>query len=231
MSDNGSARRRLLKSIVAGGGAISATSQLPASWSRSVIESVVLPAHAQTTEAPLTPQQRTEILNPGDTWPAPENLVGCVQINAFGAAGTAGSDGDDGNPGGAAGNGGLAGFCLDMAPGSSLLIVANAGGAGATSTSGGGDGGAGSGGDSGANGGQPGAGAGGVFPGGAGQGPATNPDGTAGTNGAGGGGSGGNNNSGGAGGAAAAGVFSGASFGTSSNTGPGFVEVVYTVLA
>lgn len=45
-------RRKLLKSIAAGSGAIVAGKSLPESWSRPVVESVLLPAHAQTSTAP-----------------------------------------------------------------------------------------------------------------------------------------------------------------------------------
>ena len=42
-------RRKLLKSITAGSGAIVAGKSLPESWSRPVVDSVMLPAHAQTS--------------------------------------------------------------------------------------------------------------------------------------------------------------------------------------
>ena len=47
MSDQ--SRRKLLKSIAAGSGAIVAGKNLPESWSRPVVDSVMLPAHAQTS--------------------------------------------------------------------------------------------------------------------------------------------------------------------------------------
>ena len=47
MSDK--ARRKLLKSIAAGSGAIVAGKSLPKSWTRPVVESVLLPAHAQAS--------------------------------------------------------------------------------------------------------------------------------------------------------------------------------------
>ena len=43
-------RRKLLKSIAAGSGAIVAGKSLPQSWSRPVVDSVMLPAHAQTSQ-------------------------------------------------------------------------------------------------------------------------------------------------------------------------------------
>ncbi|MFW2440978.1 MAG: hypothetical protein ACN4GR_16600 [Arenicellales bacterium] len=45
-------RRRLLKSISTGGGAIVVGKSLPESWSRPVVDSVMLPAHAQASTAP-----------------------------------------------------------------------------------------------------------------------------------------------------------------------------------
>ena len=53
MSDK--SRRKLLKSIAAGSGAIVAGKNLPESWSRPVVDSVMLPAHAETTTpTPIT---------------------------------------------------------------------------------------------------------------------------------------------------------------------------------
>ena len=56
MSDNQSneSRRKLLKSIAAGGGAIVAGKSLPDKWTAPVVDSVLLPAHAQTSPAPTT---------------------------------------------------------------------------------------------------------------------------------------------------------------------------------
>ncbi len=44
-------RRKLLKTIVAGGGVVLAGKTIPKSWSRPVVDSVMLPAHAQTSTA------------------------------------------------------------------------------------------------------------------------------------------------------------------------------------
>jgi hypothetical protein len=51
MSDEKSneSRRKLLKSIAAGSGAIVAGNNLPESWSRPVVDGVMLPVHAQTS--------------------------------------------------------------------------------------------------------------------------------------------------------------------------------------
>ncbi|MCK5359783.1 MAG: hypothetical protein KAJ95_04110, partial [Gammaproteobacteria bacterium] len=44
----------LLKSIAAGSGAIAAGKSLPESWSKPVVDSVILPAHAQTSPPGVT---------------------------------------------------------------------------------------------------------------------------------------------------------------------------------
>ena len=46
---SGESRRKLLKSIAAGSGAIVAGKSLPESWSKPVVDSVMLPAHAETS--------------------------------------------------------------------------------------------------------------------------------------------------------------------------------------
>ncbi len=43
------ARRRVLKTLAAGGGVVVAGKTLPQSWYKPVVETVVLPAHAQTS--------------------------------------------------------------------------------------------------------------------------------------------------------------------------------------
>ena len=55
MSDNKSieSRRKLLKSIAAGGGAVFAGKTLPENWSKPVVDGVMLPVHAQTTSCDL----------------------------------------------------------------------------------------------------------------------------------------------------------------------------------
>jgi len=42
-------RRHLLKAVTVGGGAVVVGTSLPAAWTKPVIESVVLPAHAQAS--------------------------------------------------------------------------------------------------------------------------------------------------------------------------------------
>ena len=50
MSKRKDSRRKLLKSIAAGSGAVVVGKSLPETWSKPVINSVVLPAHAETTD-------------------------------------------------------------------------------------------------------------------------------------------------------------------------------------
>jgi hypothetical protein len=47
--DAGDARRRLVKALVGSGSILAAGKMLPEEWTRPVVESVVLPAHAQAT--------------------------------------------------------------------------------------------------------------------------------------------------------------------------------------
>lgn len=44
------ARRRILKRLVAGGGIVATGRIMPDDWHKPVVESVILPAHAQTTQ-------------------------------------------------------------------------------------------------------------------------------------------------------------------------------------
>jgi len=63
---SGTSRRKLLKSIAAGSGAIVAGKSLPESWSRPVVDSVLLPAHAQTSGGPFSgaASESTVSINP-----------------------------------------------------------------------------------------------------------------------------------------------------------------------
>ena len=47
-------RRKLLKTVAAGGGAIIAGKSLPENWARPAVDSVMLPAHAQTSGGPYS---------------------------------------------------------------------------------------------------------------------------------------------------------------------------------
>ena len=54
-------RREMIKVLIAGSGSATALAFLPAEWMKPVIESGVLPAHAQTsippTETPILPTE------------------------------------------------------------------------------------------------------------------------------------------------------------------------------
>ncbi len=78
-------RRQLLKTLIAAGGAISASTLLPGEWAEPVVEIGVLPAHAQASPTPsitpslpnpcATPPMRTPtstaMPNPGTPPPPP----------------------------------------------------------------------------------------------------------------------------------------------------------------
>jgi hypothetical protein len=54
-------RRKLLKSIAVGSGAIMSGKSLPENWTRPVVNTVMLPAHAQTSEIVVNPPPITSI--------------------------------------------------------------------------------------------------------------------------------------------------------------------------
>ncbi len=75
MSDKKSneSRRKLLKSIAAGSGAVVAGKSLPESWSKPVVDAVLLPAHAATTGVTAIYEYDYSRQN--------ENSRGCIQIS------------------------------------------------------------------------------------------------------------------------------------------------------
>ena len=50
MTEKHNSRRKLLKTIAAGSGAVAAGNTLPESWSRRLVDSVLLPTHAEATD-------------------------------------------------------------------------------------------------------------------------------------------------------------------------------------
>jgi len=62
MSDK--SRRKLLKSIAAGSGAVVAGKSLPESWTKPIVDSVMLPAHAQTSACTITMEVVDETSTP-----------------------------------------------------------------------------------------------------------------------------------------------------------------------
>jgi hypothetical protein len=85
MSDK--ARRKLLKSIAAGSGAVFAGNKLPESWSRPVVNSVLLPAHAQTSVYGYSLQQTIASVAPMES-----NLLLAALVNDAHAGADVGSD-------------------------------------------------------------------------------------------------------------------------------------------
>jgi hypothetical protein len=57
-------RRRLLKSVAAGGGVATTLTALPQSWTRPVVDAVLVPAHAQTSIG-CNPSDLVEQILPG----------------------------------------------------------------------------------------------------------------------------------------------------------------------
>ena len=62
-------RRKLLKTLAAGSGAVIAGRSLPESWTKPVIDTVMLPAHAATTDdtGSITTQSLTSEVTPTTT--------------------------------------------------------------------------------------------------------------------------------------------------------------------
>ena len=83
MSDQ--SRRKLLKSIAAGSGAVVAGKSLPDSWTRPVVDSVMLPAHAETSEASDTDDTSIVIVSGGGggTFTVTDNAIGDDILDIF----------------------------------------------------------------------------------------------------------------------------------------------------
>ncbi len=60
MNKKNDSRRKLLKSFAAGSGTVVAGKSLPEAWMRPVVESLLLPAHAQTTDLVMSCGTLTE---------------------------------------------------------------------------------------------------------------------------------------------------------------------------
>ena len=111
-----STRRKSLKGILAGAGAISAESLLSNGWKRPIVEGVVLPAHGDTSMLTLTCDGPSiEIDTPGTYEVLMGPGVNAIFAQADGATGGNGGSGGDGQPSsasqpGGAGAVGLTGF-------------------------------------------------------------------------------------------------------------------------
>lgn len=88
MSGNKSneARRKVIKSIAAGG-AIVAGKRLPEEWSKPVVDSVFLPAHAQKSPPTATVTFDQAGLRVPETWTVP---AGITQITVYTRGGVGG---------------------------------------------------------------------------------------------------------------------------------------------
>jgi hypothetical protein len=78
-------RRRLLKALVAAGGAATASTMLPGKWSKPIVEMGVLPVHAQITPLPDATATPTPTSTPTPTptsTPEPAAIIGCFAFNA-----------------------------------------------------------------------------------------------------------------------------------------------------
>jgi hypothetical protein len=75
-------RRRLLKALVASGGAVAASTLLPSKWSKPSVEVGVLPVHAQATAPPPNIPTPTPIV---------AAIIGCFALNAATGSGSIGS--------------------------------------------------------------------------------------------------------------------------------------------
>lgn len=85
-------RRKLLKSIAAGSGAVIAGKSLPENWSKPVVDSVLLPIHAQTTATTCTitmivtgplGQNENVVVPSGSNIPRIEYPISFVRLHTF----------------------------------------------------------------------------------------------------------------------------------------------------
>ena len=121
-------RRKLLKSLAAGSGAVAAGTQLPSEWIRPAITTVILPAHAETTETIETTQS--------DSLPASFSVPGAHQYVVPAGATSITVAMSGGGGGGAAkldagkgGDGEHLNTVVNVTPGEVLAIMVGTGGA------------------------------------------------------------------------------------------------------
>jgi hypothetical protein len=136
-------RRRLLKALAAGGGALAGAALLPGRWVKPVVEVGVLPAHAQTSGVAGQPgSMRFEFTGDAQTFVVPAGVTG-VTVEAAGCIGGSGEFGT--NPG----RGCIVAGTLAVTPGETLFVYVGGAGSlgggglfgGGSSDSGGGGGG------------------------------------------------------------------------------------------
>lgn len=78
LREQAAGRRRLLKALIASGGAVAASTLLPNKWSEPTVEVGMLPVHAQATTVP------TPTLIPPTPTPILAAIIGCYAFNAAG---------------------------------------------------------------------------------------------------------------------------------------------------
>jgi hypothetical protein len=87
-------RRKLLKSIAAGSGAIVAGKSLPEEWKKPVVDSIMLPAHAQTSPAPSPAPETCSTINVTFSFTTTVIGNGAVGYDIYPAGGGGSIDGD-----------------------------------------------------------------------------------------------------------------------------------------
>ncbi len=82
MTDKNEGRRKLLKSFAAGSGAVVAGKTLPESWTKPIVDSVMLPAHAETTTVDSTSYWglNVQATGFGGIEPPEEGIHGCIVV-------------------------------------------------------------------------------------------------------------------------------------------------------
>jgi len=125
-------QRRTLLRLAGSTAAVPVTILLPAKWRSPVVDSVILPAHAQSTVRPVTPPPvpacSVEFRLPGTfEFTVPSNTTGLAVTLSGAGGGGGGSREDDAGDGGA---GELVSTTIAVTPGDVLSVVVGAGGAG-----------------------------------------------------------------------------------------------------
>ncbi|MGH1542669.1 MAG: hypothetical protein ACRBHB_19775 [Arenicella sp.] len=125
------ARRKVLTTFAIGGGVVAA-SQAPHKWVKPVLNSVILPAHAQTSVTAPSVNQTFNTVGAA-SFTVPDGITS-LQISISGGGG--GGGGAAAGDGGLGGAGELVNTTLAVTPGQVLSIVVGAGGTGGAGFSG-----------------------------------------------------------------------------------------------
>ncbi|MGE0703511.1 MAG: glycine-rich domain-containing protein [Vicinamibacterales bacterium] len=114
------ARRALLRALAAGTGAVVAGNVLPKSWTKPVVDSIVLPLHAQASGLPSN-----QLFTTSGSFTVPAGITSLRVLAVGGGAG-----GGGGHQGGG-GSGLVAYALLAVSPGDNISLTVGAGGTGA----------------------------------------------------------------------------------------------------